>query len=235
MNRFPLSALILIVALAACSDNNEEQQADITPLPQRPKQQASQPVEQTSAPVADTQNFADFNINSIPVSSKSLGAFPYFDAPDGYVYATSKERPLEEKYFFDKDGKLIEAKGKYFIGQLEPKQNSAEATDMVIASYDKAITAAGGVKLFEGSAPEFLRSEYSKNAPPSYWRDMYSPLSARFVQYVINHGSDSVWVELAINPGTTRIDLSVVQQNAGATNTSASAPATATATASAAQ
>ena len=231
MNRFPFSALILIAALTACSDNQEEQQPATAPQPPQPAAQASQPAEQTSAPVADTHNFADFDLNSIPVSDKSLGAFPYFDTPDGYVYATSKERPLVEKYFFDKDGKLIKAKGKYFIGYLEPKQNSAEATDMVIASYDKAITAAGGVKLFEGSAPETLRSEYSKNAPPSYWRDMYNPLSARFVQYVINRGNDSVWVELAINPGTTRIDMTVIQQGGADGSISASAPAAATASA----
>ena len=231
MNRFPFSALILIAALAACSDNQEEQQPAATTRPTQPTAQASQPAEQASAPVADTQNFANFDLNSIPVSSKPLGAFPYFDAPDGYIYATSKERPQVEKYFFDKDGKLIKAKGKYFVGYLEPKQNSAEATDMVIASYDKSITTAGGVKLFEGSAPETLRSEYSKNAPPNYWRDMYNPLSARFVQYVINRGDNSIWVELAIKPGTTRIDLTVIQQGEADDNINASAPAAATASA----
>ena len=231
MNKFSLSTLILVVALAACSDKQDEQQSSTTPQPKKPAAQASQPAAQASAPVVESNNFVSFDLNSIPVSSKALGAFPYFDAPDGYVYSTSKERPQLEKYFFTNNGKLIKVQGKYFVGYLEPKQNSADAATTVISSYEHAITSAGGVKLFEGNAPEALRSEYSHSAPSSYWKDMYNPLAASYLQYVINRGNDSIWVELAINPGTTRIDLTVIQQGGTSTGATASAPLATTASA----
>lgn len=229
MKKLSLCAFILAITLAGCSDDQEESQPDVTPIPNKPATQAASEPE-ASASVGESNHFTEFSINSIPVSGKSLGTFPYFDSPNGYAYATAKERPSEEKYFFSSDGKLIRVKGKYFIGYLEPKPNFEEATSMVVQNYDQAITAAGGVKIFEGSAPEALRSEYSMSAPPGYWRDMYNPLAARFMQYVINQGNGSVWVELAVNPGTNRIDLTVIQQGstevAPAPTAQASAPAT---------
>lgn len=234
MKKLSLCAFILAITLAGCSDNQEESQPDVTPIPSKPAAQAASEPE-ASAAVTESSHFAEFSIDSIPVSGKNLGTFPYFDSPNGYAYATAKERPSEEKYFFSRDGRLIRVKGKYFIGYLEPKSNYEEATNMVVQSYDQAITAAGGVKIFEGSAPEALRSEYSLSAPPGYWRDMYNPLAARFMQYVINQGNGSVWVELAVNPGTSRIDLTVIQQGGNEASPAAQASAPVATTASAPQ
>lgn len=210
-----LSLILMASIISACGDDSAPIEDDITPIStqksakteQNNNAVTSEPAEQ----LAQSSNFATLDINILPVSSKDLGTFPYFPAPDGYYYATSKQRENVEKYFFDQSGKLLRVKSsRYFIAQLKPKPNASEAPEIVRKSYEQAIASAGGVQVSSGPAPETLAKEYSLNAPPSYWKDLLNPLGAQYAQYVIRKANEVVWIELAMNPNDPQIDVTIM-------------------------
>lgn len=90
--------------------------------------------------------------DSIPVSTAELGDIPFFSLPENIAY---ESKPLQRKYdeiYFpvDKDGKLEKICGRSFKSNMINNGSAEWSRPYFVKSYDRAIKAAGGVKLFEG-------------------------------------------------------------------------------------
>lgn len=100
---------------------------------------------------------SSFDINNIPVSGKELGNLPFFSLPEGLVLQNRKavERKFD-RLFFPIDGIMTPIEGRVWKSRLTPesKKYSDWSLPYFEKSYDEAITAVGGVKIFDGKVSQ---------------------------------------------------------------------------------
>ncbi len=109
----------------------------------------------------EAEMVSSFDINSIPVSDKEIGDFPFFSFPEGMK---SQNRPIERDYdiiYFPIDGIMTPIEGKVFKVNvsLEDRRNDNWSLPFFLKSYDDAILSAGGQKIFDG---KITREEYER-------------------------------------------------------------------------
>lgn len=105
---------------------------------------------------------ATFNVDAIPVSEKELGAFPFFTLPEGLE---TMNKPVERKFdrlFFAIDGKMVPLEGRIWKSNVSEIKQGEWSLPFFEKSYDEAIKAAGGVKIFDGS---ISKEEYDRYSP----------------------------------------------------------------------
>lgn len=155
-----------------------------------------------------------FDINSIPISTADIGDFPFFSLPQDMK---EQNKAINRKYdmlFFPIDGKMRRLEGKVWKSNIV---SSKSYDDWSLAffqkSYDDAITAVGGVKIFEGkvSKEEIDRIEeeatyFGEEGSVDYWNE---PVRV----YVIRReNGDDVYIQLSGN--TAGGELQILQKEA---------------------
>lgn len=109
---------------------------------------ATSPASDAAAPVAKT-----FDLNAIPVSDKPLGAFPYFELPEGYAnYNKNKVVDYDVAYFWVGDH-FEKPEGKIFYDYIRAKEGKSYSDLELTRNLDAVITGAGGVKISENKMP----------------------------------------------------------------------------------
>ena len=93
-----------------------------------------------------------FDINSVPVSDKDLGEFPFFSLPKGLEEQNKAIKRSFDMLFFPIDGVMTPIEGKVWKSYVVKADKSEEDWSLpyFLKSYDEAITSIGGVKIFEG-------------------------------------------------------------------------------------
>ena len=168
---------------------------------------------------------AAFNIEKIPLTKKNIGTFPFFAPPKDYFYGHGRKRGMypyhggeineggdiqeSGRYSFAVDKKsLVPVEGKVFRAELLVKTKhyrtcrgcagtpgSPRNMLNIRRSYEKAIIAAGGRKVFDGivSAEAYrARDDEEKK----YDLDgMYMTGLQR--TYVIHKPAAEVWIEIS--------------------------------------
>jgi len=155
MRKWTNKLIMAAMALAVLSCNKENKSAkDAADTTQQPDTLNS-----TARDTPATGN--EFDMNSIPVSDKELGVFPFFSLPDGLV---EQNKPVQRKFdrlFFPLNGIMTPVEGKLWKSNIVVKPGSSDEWSLPYfeKSYDEAIKAAGGVKVFDG---EISNGEYDR-------------------------------------------------------------------------
>lgn len=196
-----LCALLLPASLLiACTSGDKKTNTETA----RTDTVATIPAGNTTVTV-DTSKIS-FDINSIPVTTKDIGTFPYLNAPENYKYNDITKSDLKTVHFAV-NGKLIPVEGKTFSTNIyKLNENGAESTfnaTIVQRAYDKAVKDLGGVKLpgtpvspaeVNRVGPKVLDEEgnhaYSIIGPNDY---TLSHLNT----YIIRTEKAEVWIELS--------------------------------------
>lgn len=192
------SALIISsLALLSCKKNSEG-----TPAPDTL-------VAQDSLTKTD-QASSGFDINSIPVSDKDLGAFPFFSFPEGLE---AQNKPLQRDYdqvYFPVGGHFVPVEGKSWKTFVVPEKNSNSEFSYPYfeKSYDEAIKAAGGVKVFDGKVSKEELDKLKENAKylgedgsQDYWNE---PVKV----YVIRRAAgDDIYIQFSGNNASGAIEM----------------------------
>ena len=109
------------------------------------------------APEASTGEV--FDINTVEISPEEVGDFPYFELPEGYVYAdpdhakngNGKGLTLDiDKEYFLNDGVYFPVEGKTFKGHINvdrDSQDKAFAPLELQKNFDELVAKMGGVKI----------------------------------------------------------------------------------------
>lgn len=155
-------------------------------------------------------NSGKFDINSVPVSDKELGEFPFFSLPKGVQEQNKAIKRSFDMLFFPVNGVMTPLEGKVWKSNIVETKDSEEGWSAVyfLKSYDDAITAAGGVKIFDGkiSKEELDRIEeqatyFGEEGSMDYWND---PVKT----YVIRRSNgDDVYIQLAANNAMGRLQI----------------------------
>ncbi|WP_415833495.1 OmpA family protein [Kerstersia similis] len=154
--------------------------------------------------LAAPDSTAPVAIEQIPVSQHALGSFPFLNAPTGYSYHFHEGIPPQAisdfgREYFAVNGKLYRQEGKTFKTTLEKARHSPGRFNQaqLEASYERAITALGGVKVHDGKVASEERERVGK-AELLDKQYGYSLLVPDHVQtYVIRRPGSEVWIQFS--------------------------------------
>lgn len=184
-----IAALALLVI--SCNGNDKKQENNTQDTLQTETENTKQP-----------DNSGKFDINSIPVSDKELGEFPFFSLPKD---VEEQNKPIKRSFdmlFFPINGVMTQMEGKVWKSNIVKAKDSQEnwSSRYFLKSYDDAITSVGGVKIFDGkvSQEELDRIKdqatyFGEEGSIDYWSDLVRT-------YVIRRaGGDDIYIQISGN------------------------------------
>jgi OmpA-OmpF porin, OOP family len=147
-----------------------------------------------------------FDIQSIPISDKDLGKFPYLNAPDKYKYGSFGIKPSDisdfDKEYFAVNGKLIPKEGKSCKVNIETtdRENVRFNSLIVEKSYEKAILALGGVQVNNVPVPisEIKRVGDAELIAKHYGYSISYNLLDDIKTFVIHRKDKEVWIQFSL-------------------------------------
>lgn len=178
------SATILLACNAGKKGNSSDS-TNTTTLPAPAPDPAA-----ATAPVAKT-----FDLNAIPVSDKPLGAFPYFELPEGYYnYNKNKVVDYDVAYFWVGDH-FEKPEGKIFYDYIRAKEGKSYSDLELTKNLDAVITAVGGVKLTEMKIPGDSSNVIPENNRLKYMTGYGFISQAVTTTYLIRRADKNIWVQ----------------------------------------
>lgn len=178
--------------------------------------QTTQPTEHTPDTVqAATTNkttpaTATFDINTVPVSNAALGAFPFFSLPQGLQEQNKPVTKSFDRVFFPIDGIMTPIEGKIWKSSIVMAQDSKENWSLPFfeKSYDDAIKAVGGVKIFDGkvSQEELDRIKdqatyFGEEGSLDYWNDPAK------VYLIRRENKDDIYIQFSANTASGALQI----------------------------
>jgi outer membrane protein OmpA-like peptidoglycan-associated protein len=200
-----VSQFLPIVAIAALTTLSCQKEA-------KENNKTSQTVREDTTQVTAGQtqkDTASFDPESVPVSEKDLGQFPFFTLPKGLK---PLNKPVEKKYdklFFPLGGVMTPVEGKVWRSFIAA-ENGTEDWSLAYfeKSYHEAILAAGGVKVFEGQISRQEFDRYNKLA--TYLGDegaMGYPEEQITVYLIRRSAGDDVYIQLTGNDTGGKLNI----------------------------
>ena len=206
-------ALALAGSLSACG--SKDQTAEQTAVATETTAAETTPAAETTAP-PDAQpaaTAAAFDINSVPVSTASLGAFPYLNKLPGYKLNTSSDSiAFEFDRYYVYDGKqLLPIEGRVLRREYIAADEKKRTSDLMIQrNYENLIKSLGGVLVNSGSIPNEALEKVGRE---EFRKHNVSPSSSDQVNtYVIRQKDKEIWVQ--VKTDDYHIDLDVVEKAA---------------------
>ena len=211
-----LLAFALASGLTACSSKDHDK------APEQPTATTTTVTETTaaapaaSAPAApgDTAKAATFDINTVPVTSAELGAFPYLSPLKGYSVNTtsSDEFAFERSYVFD--GKnLVPVEGKVSQRFIEVDSDEKKASELMIQrNYETLIKGLGGVKVSSGEVPEAVINKIGSDEARKHGKWVIDAEATD--TYVIRQKNKEVWVQMALLGSSDNYAINVTERAA---------------------
>ena len=215
MKTFYLLAISATLAIAC--KNKQKQNADAAPATDITTAAPVAPSSPAAAP-APAQAATAFDINSVPVSDKPVGAFPYFQLPGGYVFldpnsyrGTGQTKDYDKEYFYV-HGSYWPVEGKTYKAQIrvDEKAKDKQFSKLELQkSFDDIIAQMGGVMLNNGDK---LKEGEDKKLEPDAYTNGYQHSCHNYDDvhtYVIRQANEVIWVQY--NLGSDNTDITVLE------------------------
>ncbi|MBC8110974.1 MAG: OmpA family protein [Verrucomicrobia bacterium] len=200
---FKFSSYLLVIMLAAACSPSSKEKSEATDTTQTVK---AEPViekkPETVTTETSTATAEGFDSATLPVSSQTLGAFPYVSLIDGYEKMTKqnmggnssiervKDVAFDQYEFFD-GSKLIAIEGR--LSTIHAMGKGASAFQ-VFKTYESLITGLGGVKVWQGKGIAMIDKKIKYEDPRH--RAKYNMLNEEQMGiYVVKTADKEVWLE----------------------------------------
>ena len=220
-------ALVVIsgALVAGCSKKNEEAEnqaaaasAVVEPLPATeplPTEVSALPTE--GATPAVTALPAEFEVNSVPITTASLPPFPFFKDPEGqenFLKGPDASKPFD-RHFFLAGAKIVPQEGKlaYFAHNLEypPTGGRVYTALEFLRNYENAITSLGGKKISTVQFnDELLATAGGREAVEKYWQASPPVSDAEHYSYLMRTSSKEYWIHVSAGGSIPMIGRVVV-------------------------
>lgn len=153
------TAFLLLIVITSCLTSCKNNEKKDTQTTIENSSGTMQP--QDNEKMTKQKSSTDFDISSIPVSDAELGDFPFFSLPTGLKEQNKPVKRSFDKLYFPINGVMTPIEGKVYKINVETEKTNEEDWSLPYfeKSYDDAITAVGGVKIFDG---EITNDEYEK-------------------------------------------------------------------------
>lgn len=148
-----------------------------------------------AAPASEPAKPAGFDLESVPVSDRALGAFPFITLPDGYEAINEQTLGLARVPFWTGD-RLEDVEGKAYLATIQERSGHTYSDLELERNIQHVVEQAGGVMVTDSAiAPEVLEGvsrDVRKNLVDG-WGDVYNnPVQT----YVIRNADKTVWLHL---------------------------------------
>ncbi len=153
----------------------------------------------TTDSVASSKGDKKFDIETIPVSTADIGEFPFFTAPKGSRYINNVKVKAFDFIVVATEDRVFEVEGKVYRAWIhEEKKDGIEITNRyLLKSYEEAILAAGGVKIFEGELQGKRLEQYNKLVTYAGDDGSFIPNGGQqMVTYVIRRTDGNIYIIL---------------------------------------
>jgi hypothetical protein len=204
MSNKTVLALCVAMALLAGCKAKDAPVADPAPVPAPapPAPTAATTTGDTPAPAPVAPAAVAFDINTIPVSDKPLGEWPYVSLPAGYAFDHADEPATRSKDLARvpvwTGGQLLWVEGKVFNDEIDNVDAKTYSQFEVRKNVRQAIEALGGVRVAERSFDEAVRKANDKDlrAFVDEFSEMYYPYlpDQDAETYVIRAADKAVWI-----------------------------------------
>ncbi|WP_210420788.1 OmpA family protein [Chitinophaga sp. XS-30] len=208
MKQQMISLAVAVLALTASSCNNQTRQPSAA---EESGEKTVAATEEKKQPAGnDPAGAKTFDINTIPVSDKEIGEFPFFNFPEG-LKATN--RPIQRKYdvlYFPIDGVMTPIEGKVWKTYVSIAKGSDDEWSLpyFLKSYDEAIAAVGGVKIFDGKITNEEYERYHDQAEYLGEDGSIGYVGQRIVVYVIRRSDGrDVYIQMAGNTASGNLNI----------------------------
>lgn len=196
------STLLITLLVSSCS-NSDKKPVNPTPVDTNViKNEEAGSATGKDGMTSDTTKVV-FNVNTIPVTKKDIGKFPYLEAPEAYKYNDVTQSDLKTVHFAV-DGKLIAAEGKTYSSNIYKKQDSETPfnAQVVANHYTKVIKELGGVqissKLLPGQIEKIGKKLLEDEGDHAYTIIGANDYTLNHVNtYIIRTDKAVVWIELS--------------------------------------
>jgi len=192
------AAAALSLSLAACGQQKDpagQVIADTNPT--------------SGAPASGTASGAAFDVSSVALSSAPLGAYPYIRLPQGYREMNPQTQDFADFPFWT-GARFQMVEGKVHQAQLDVVSGKSFSRLELLRNIQTALTAAGGVKIFDGQIPSadaHALPEAVQLAALTGMGDIYNSPSET---WVIRQADRVVWINLFV--GNESGAWSIVEQ-----------------------
>lgn len=200
MNLRLMAVIGLAILAGACKNetpapkpasDNPSAAAATAPAPVTPNAPAEAP---KPAPAAA------FSIDSVAVSTTTLGAFPYISLPDGVSADEQKGQSFDfERRFFQAGDDFIAVEGKVSQRMFQLAQAGKTYTELEIhRNYENLIKQAGGVKTHAAQMTQAMIDKFGgrEKLDKSYFGPGPGP-DYEHNTYVIRQANREIWVQVA--------------------------------------
>lgn len=182
-------ATALALAVAACKPATAPEQAA--------QPDANVAPADSAAATAGSKSGTAFDIASLPVSTATLGAFPYLGLPQGYRAGMPTTRKFERVPYWTGD-RVEWVEGQVHAAMITPLQEQPYSPLELAQNIEALVTQLGGSKIFSGQIPSDATSVIG-NSPAAVnlvdgIGDIYNNPSDTFV---IHRADRDIWIHLA--------------------------------------
>lgn len=197
-----LACFCCVIASTSCHNASKEDQKV------KDTAQSTEAEQKTEAAPAETSQ--SFDINSIPVSTHPLEAFPFFSLPKDLVEQNKPVQRSYDKLFFAINGVMTPLEGRVWKSYIVTKPGSTEEWSQPYfeKSYDDAITKVGGVKIFDG---EITKAEYERyhNQASYLGEDGSIGYDGENIKVYVIHRADGgdIYIQLSGNSASGKLNI----------------------------
>ena len=190
----PLQAFLLATAfvLTGCKVEKAADTTTTQPAASAPvvKQPTPQPAMMGQVPGAA------FDLNAVPVSTASLGAFPFIALPDGYAAVDAKTVDFARfPFWYNNQSNWVE--GKFFQAVLEPVAGKAFSIFELKKNFEAMIRQMGGVQVAEAKLPYDATKTWGDEINSGFRAGLgnggYEPQATI---WVVRRNDGNIWVQL---------------------------------------
>lgn len=198
-------SLLILAALTSCKSKTTDSSTADTATNKAEESKTSPDAVANNTPVAVTA----FDINTIPVSEKDLGKFPYVGLPPKYTFDYKTEARVEninnmDKEYFAVNGKLMAEEGKAFKSHIQlPNADGKFSSTEVNKYYNEKIKALGGVQVNNVAVPKTQIESVGNNefVDKKYGHSIDYNLLNDIKTYVIRTKTKQVWIQMTLMNG----------------------------------
>ncbi|WP_431842383.1 hypothetical protein [Calidifontibacter indicus] len=208
--------LMGVAAVSACSKADDKNDSTDSSSTSADATGSAAPTSGTSS----TTSSAAFDISSVPVSTATLGEFPYLELPSGY---TNKGFGVTDKasarFPFWVNGTAHWVNGRFHGEDFSVDAGKDYSADEVTQGFDAEIRRLGGVRVSSGRIPNDVIKGWGDEITQGFVSGLGDVYNYPATVWIVRRPESNIWVHMAT---TTASGGFVVGQESSAQTSSAS-------------
>lgn len=193
-----LTLAISIAATATGCRKHDTSADDDAPQAKAAADTAAQAADAPPAASGAAPAGAGFDIDSIPVSTATLGPFPYVTLPAGYKVSNTEDKAFARFPFWVK-GAPSWVEGRFQLTEFVPEDGHAMSEYEVVRNFEALVSQMGGQKVSEEKIPGQVIDGWGNEITQGFITGLGDVYNEPARTYVVHRDDGNVWLQLVTN------------------------------------